>query len=188
MRGYFIDATRTILKGEGIHAVSVRNVAQIAGYSYATLYNYFKDIKELVFECVCGFQDECKDFVEKQTGNEEPGLRRIRGIAISYMKYFVEYPGIFELFYIENHSTNSPKHNSDELINNFLERLCEDDWNHLILQGMISIDKKEELVRQLKYLTVGMMVFYLHKREKMEYQEFFNSAHRQISALFAETI
>jgi len=188
MRGYFIDATRTILKGEGLRAVSVRNVAQIAGYSYATLYNYFKDVKELVFECVCGFMDECREFVEKQTAEQEPGLRRIRAVSIAYMKYFVEYPGIFELFFIENHSSNSPRHNSDELINNFLEKLCEEDWNKLVSDGMISTDKKEELVRQIKYLTVGMMIFYLHRREKMEYTEFFNNAHRQISALFAETI
>ncbi|NCD10629.1 MAG: TetR/AcrR family transcriptional regulator, partial [Negativicutes bacterium] len=104
MRGYFIDATRTILKGEGLRAVSVRNVAEIAGYSYATLYNYFRDVKDLVFECVCDFQNECTRFVEEKVGEEAPGLRRIRAITIAYMKYFVEYPGIFELFFIEKPS------------------------------------------------------------------------------------
>ena len=43
MRGYFIQATKEIIKGEGIKSVSVRNIADRAGYSYATLYNYFKD-------------------------------------------------------------------------------------------------------------------------------------------------
>ena len=39
MRDYFIQATREILKGEGIESISVRNIADRAGYSYATLYN-----------------------------------------------------------------------------------------------------------------------------------------------------
>ena len=52
MKGYFIQATKEILKGEGLRAASVRNIADQAGYSYATLYNYFKDIKELIFVCI----------------------------------------------------------------------------------------------------------------------------------------
>ncbi len=55
MKNYFIQATKEILKGEGLQAVSVRNVADKAGYSYATLYNYFKDITELIFVCVNDF-------------------------------------------------------------------------------------------------------------------------------------
>ena len=43
IRGYFIQATKEILKGEGLSALSVRNIADRAGYSYATLYNYFKE-------------------------------------------------------------------------------------------------------------------------------------------------
>ena len=55
MKGYFIQATKDILKGEGLKGISVRNIADQAGYSYATLYNYFKDINDLVFVCVNDF-------------------------------------------------------------------------------------------------------------------------------------
>ena len=36
VRQYFIDATREILKGEGLKAVNVRAVSERAGYSFAT--------------------------------------------------------------------------------------------------------------------------------------------------------
>ena len=44
MKNYFIQATKEILKSEGIKHVSVRSVADRAGYSYTTMYNYFKEI------------------------------------------------------------------------------------------------------------------------------------------------
>ena len=44
VRSYFVQAANEILRGEGITNLSVRNVSEKAGYSYATLYNYFKNI------------------------------------------------------------------------------------------------------------------------------------------------
>lgn len=78
MKGYFIQATKKILKGEGLKAVNVRNIAREAGYSSATLYNYFKDIKDLIFECVKDFQSECEEIVKFETQNSERGLYRIK--------------------------------------------------------------------------------------------------------------
>ena len=52
IKGYFLDAAKHLLRTKGLQGVSVRSVASLAGYSYATLYNYFKDIKELLFRCV----------------------------------------------------------------------------------------------------------------------------------------
>jgi len=187
MRGYFIDATRSILKSEGLKVVSARNVAEIAGYSYATLYNYFKDIKELIFECVLGFQDECTAFVDSQTAAMEPGIPKIRSIAISYMKYFVEYPGIFELFFIESPGDLGNKQPTVDHINTFLNRLCEKDWQYALSKGLISEAKVEQLKYQLKYVTTGMLMFYLHRREPVEYSDFIKRAEDQISAIFMIT-
>jgi AcrR family transcriptional regulator len=74
MRGYFIQATKNILKGEGLKSISVRNIADQAGYSYATLYNYFKDVNELIFLCVNDFQEECL----KRLSLIKPG-KRLKG-------------------------------------------------------------------------------------------------------------
>ncbi len=49
MMGYFIDATNQIIETEGIQAVTIRKVADIAGYNSATLYNYFQDLDHLLF-------------------------------------------------------------------------------------------------------------------------------------------
>lgn len=48
MMHYFIDAAVQIIDEEGIDGVSIRKVADIAGYNSATLYNYFDDLPHLV--------------------------------------------------------------------------------------------------------------------------------------------
>ena len=100
VRDYFIQAANEILRGEGISNLSVRNVAEKAGYSYATLYNYFKNIDELLSVCIFDFIEEGKEFILDETKNIPKGKDKLEAIIKSYIKFFIQYPGIFELFYI----------------------------------------------------------------------------------------
>lgn len=45
---FFIDATKEIAESEGMKKISIRNVAEKAGYNSATIYNYFKNADTLV--------------------------------------------------------------------------------------------------------------------------------------------
>lgn len=46
---YFVEATHKIIEEKGIKGVTIRNVANLAGYNSATLYNYFKDLDHLIY-------------------------------------------------------------------------------------------------------------------------------------------
>lgn len=46
---YFIDATDELIDEEGIEGVTLRKVADRAGYNSATLYNYFENLDHLIF-------------------------------------------------------------------------------------------------------------------------------------------
>lgn len=46
---YFVEATCKIIDTEGVEAVTVRKVANLAGYNSATLYNYFDNLNHLIF-------------------------------------------------------------------------------------------------------------------------------------------
>ncbi|SHJ94496.1 transcriptional regulator, TetR family [Geosporobacter subterraneus DSM 17957] len=49
MMSYFIEATHKIIEEEGIEFLTIRKVADLAGYNSATLYNYFENIDHLIF-------------------------------------------------------------------------------------------------------------------------------------------
>ena len=180
MRGYFIEATKNILKSEGIKSISARNIANEAGYSYATLYNYFKDIKELVFECVIDFQEEGKNFILKKVKKYPPGKERIKATAMSYVHFFLEYPNYFELFFIERLSDVSNVKPTAQLITSFLYRLCEEDWKYCIDNNIYSMKNAGQLKSQLNFAITGALLFYLNRKSPDSYTEFLQTAEETV--------
>ncbi|MBN1953366.1 MAG: TetR/AcrR family transcriptional regulator [Bacteroidales bacterium] len=176
MKGYFIQATKEILKGEGLKAISVRNIADQAGYSYATLYNYFKDINDLVFLCVNDFQEECELFVSDLTNNEPKGITKLKASILAYIKYFVEYPGIFELFYITRGGDFGNKPQIISVISNSLDNACKKDWECCLKHKLIPEADTEKLKAQLRYSIIGLLSLYLNRLTPATYSEFIDRA------------
>lgn len=185
MKGYFIEATKKILKGEGLKAVNVRNIAREAGYSYATLYNYFKDIKDLVFECIKDFQSECQEIVNSETEKCERGNEKIKMVTRSYIKYFIQYPGIFELFYLEKTGDLGHKKPTLTMIYNFLDVLYSDEWNYCVEKNIYTKDSAETKSNILKNLSVGMLLFYLNRYNPADYSKFIELSNKQIDYILS---
>lgn len=183
MKGYFIQATKEILKGEGLSNVSVRNIASQAGYSYATLYNYFKDAKDLVFECVKDFQTECEQFVHDETQLAERGRSKIKLMAQAYIKYFIQYPGIFELFFIEKTHDLAGRQPTVQLIATFFDRLCETEWAYCIAKTDLSTGEASRMKASINYVVLGMLLLYLTRRHPATYKEFNQIVDEQLTAL-----
>lgn len=175
MKRYFVDATKEILKGEGLKAVNVRAVAQKAGYSFATIYNYFTDAKDLVFECVKDFLDECRLSVESSTELMAPGEERIKAKTRLYVNYFVQYPGIFELFYIEKPNELQGRQSTIDLIQSFYFELCKADWGKMIEDELIGEEEAERKNRILNYTIIGLLLLYINRREPKSYTDFVNA-------------
>ena len=135
IKTYFLDSAKNLLRAEGLKGVSVRNVAYRAGYSYATLYNYFKDINDLLFRCVEDFCQEVGDFVAARTEGGAPGREGLRRTARAYVEYFVEYPGVFELFFLERLGGFGDRTETAALITGLLGRLCEPRLAECIADG-----------------------------------------------------
>lgn len=48
MMSYFIDAAHQIIESEGIDSLTIRKVADLAGYNSSTIYNYFSNLDNLI--------------------------------------------------------------------------------------------------------------------------------------------
>ncbi|MCW3465030.1 TetR/AcrR family transcriptional regulator [Chitinophaga nivalis] len=176
VRGYFIAATKDLLKSEGLKSVSVRNVADKAGYSFATLYNYFKDAKDLVFLCVKDFREECREYVAERSQNVAAGNRRLKTIVLAYMEYFIQYPGIFDLFFNEKLADIDKKGDTSELVTALLEELCTADWEHLVEKGILTSREATHKKAALLFGSIGMLSLYLNRRHPASYALFTKQA------------
>lgn len=176
IRGYFIDATKEILKSEGLKSVSVRNIAERAGYSFATLYNYFKDVKDLVFLCVQDFQEECSAYVAERSSKAPRGEKRLKAILLAYLEYFVQYSGIFELFFVEKLSDLNRQPDTAPLITGFLDSLCEEEWKYLIALKSLTPAAASHKKAALLYGTTGLLLLYINRQMPVGYPAFLKAA------------
>ena len=184
MKNYFVQGAKEILKGEGLRGISVRNVAERAGYSYATLYNYFKDIKDLIFECVKDFQEEGEEFVNAEVSESIHGIEKIKSITKAYMKFFIQYPGIFELFYVERTINLASKQPTIELINTFLDRLCNEEWEYSIKNKLLKRKNADEMKNKLRYVVPGILLLYLTRNYPATYKEYIDITNEQFNYIF----
>ncbi len=103
MMKYFIDAAKTLMKQEDIKELSVRKIADLAGYSYATLYNYFRDLEHLLWHVIVDILDELAEKLQMVVQSEEhTGIDKIKESGRIYVNYFLENPNAFRLAFTSN--------------------------------------------------------------------------------------
>ena len=115
MMSYFIKATDQVITEEGIEAVNIRKVAQLAGYNSATLYRYFDDLDHLIYYAMMKYlvdynmtlaqkQKECKDAEERVYLVWEEFSRAAFANPVAYRYIFfsrhgVQDPGALQEYY-----------------------------------------------------------------------------------------
>ncbi|MFC1568961.1 TetR/AcrR family transcriptional regulator, partial [bacterium] len=134
---------------------------------YATLYNYFKDIRDLIFCCIEDFMDECHNFVLEQKTGISPGKEGLKATSQNYAKFFIQYPGIFKLLYEQNdiasHASNFVK------IDQFFKSLTDPDWNLLSQQHKSTASME---AREIHNLAIhGLLLFYLNQRKTFDFHK-----------------
>lgn len=174
MKGYFLTAAKELIRGEGLAVVSTRNVAERAGYSYATLYNYFKDIRDLVFSCVEDFMSECREFVAKEVPATASGEKGLIAVSSGYAKFFIQYPGIFDLFFQEKADKISSAKSNLNAIDALFDSLVEPKW-HLVVEQKKAKSKSFSQAQEVHKLAIhGLLMFYLNNRTNWDYKALMN--------------
>jgi AcrR family transcriptional regulator len=99
VKSYFIEAAKNIIATEGAENVSVRKVAEQAGYTFTTIYNYFKDLNELLQEVKNTMILDLMDYMKDIPPVETYDLEDVRKLNRLYIEYFINRPNIFTFFY-----------------------------------------------------------------------------------------
>jgi len=144
-------------------------------------YNYFNDLKDLVFECIAEFMNECDQLVRKKTEGKASGFERINAAHRSYVDYFVQYPGIFDIFYIEKMSDFPGRKETGTIIRGFHRDLAAEDWEFCVSSGLISPETTEQMKDDLVVRIAGMLIYYLNRNYPSSYKEFTSSIDRMLS-------
>lgn len=99
----FIQAAKDIIEREGIEGVSARKIGELSGYSYATIYNYFKDIKELLAYCAYDLLRDCSIKMKSIKTEHLAWMEVLHRYNEVYVRYFADKPDYFHLVFVQDY-------------------------------------------------------------------------------------
>lgn len=99
MRRRIVDAAVQMIVEEGYEKVSIRNIADKIEYSPATIYLYYKDKDELLYDVQSqAFATLAEEFREKI--NAEDPFKRLEQLAVAYLEFSRQHPELYDLMFI----------------------------------------------------------------------------------------
>lgn len=155
-RGYFLEAAKQIISSEGVESVSARKIADIAGYSYATIYNYFKDIDELLGKTKALMVADVMRHMRDVMDFEPQSIEDIKRLLAAYIRYHLNHPHIFRFFYLHRLSGDEACKEQYDFSAPWAET-----FRFLVERGNIKEDEVESCAKTLIYAAHGLLVLFL---------------------------
>jgi len=151
---YFLQSAKEMICAEGVDSVTVRKVADAAGYTYPTLYNYFEDLNELLWETRRFMIRELADTMRQTMCDPIHSVEDIKKVFQVYMEYYLENPHVFEFFYLRR--LREPSKKSDEAGPDF-GAMWNETFSSFILSGRLRETDIEAVAKICIYAMHGML-------------------------------
>ncbi len=182
MKGYFIEAAGRVVREDGVSNLTVKKVADLAGYAPGTLYNYFTDLNDLLFHCAVDFLDECRDYVLKQAENNKGIKARLISLTHAYCEYFIENPNIFKLVFLED-INNIPDNLRSQAYIPEVTLVLHQTLVESAREGIIPEEKVDIIENLIGSSTHGHLLFFIKGRSVMSREEIFELIEGEIDYL-----
>lgn len=104
-----IDAVKEIIATEGTESISVRKVADMAGYSYATIYNYFADLNELLWYVTADYLDEIIGIFAAIDPANKTGPELFKEAYKTYVLFYLDNPAVYRFLFFMDLGPPPPK-------------------------------------------------------------------------------
>ena len=179
---YFIDATEELIKTEGFLQVTIRKVADKAGYNSATIYNYFDELSHLLFFASLKFLRPYIETVSTKMEKTDDPVEKYLIAWDCFTEYSFEIPEIFQAVFLMDlgdHPENMLKHYyelypadlvavPEELLPGLMKHSITERGrfaiNFIVQAGLLDQPQAEELNELTNLIWQGMFSNLLNKR------------------------
>ncbi len=170
MKKCFTDAAKEILINEGVVNVSVRKVGEVTGYSYATIYNYFKNLEHLLWSVGLDFIQDIITIYENDFIKEVYTIEDLNELFIRYIDYYFTKPNVFKFFFFYQVG-DPPEELKIELKRPSLEKYTINILQNLVHQNVIE-QKEVKIISGLITNSVhGLLLMYFSNKRIITKEE-----------------
>ena len=181
-RKYFLKAAKEIIIQEGHEHVSVRRVADIAGYSFPTMYKYFKDVNELLWDAKQDMINDLVIYMHNAMPQEVYDINLIKKLFHTYIEYYFENPNVFKFFYFHQLTKPHEGENHTELQIDFTA-MWKETFKGFVLNGRLQANDVEITAKTLIYAIHGILTLYLSSNGDLTRDNVYKDADKIIDHL-----
>ncbi|RJS50293.1 TetR family transcriptional regulator [Bacillus sp. PK3_68] len=188
MMSYFIDATAQIIEKEGIEKVTIRKVADLAGYNSATIYNYFSDLSHLISFASMKFLKKYTDALPEYLSKAKTPLEKYFLIWECFCKYSFESPQIYYAVFSSDlgvHPSNLsdyydffptdllglPENLKDMFLESNLPRRTRIALQQCVTENYIKESEADQLAESHYLIWQGMLTMFINNRSNYSVKE-----------------
>lgn len=186
---YFVEAATDLISEEGTEHITIRKVADRAGYNSATIYNYFDEFSHLLFFASMRLMKEYTEEVALRIKQADTALAQYRASWQCFSEYSFRNPEIFYTVFIRDLGDNPENllekyydfYPSDlvdvpmEIRSSLLEPRVEKRGNPILQraveEGSLPADKRDSLNEITILIWQGMMMSFLNNRLEITAEE-----------------
>ena len=100
----FIEATQELILNEGIENLSIKKIADTAGYNTATIYNYFEDLEELILYSSIDYLKIYLKDLKSEINSNMKAIEMYETIYKVFVHHSFEKPEIFHTLFFGKYS------------------------------------------------------------------------------------
>lgn len=166
IRAYFAETAMNMIKAEGIQSVSVRKVADEAGYSLGTIYNHYENLDEMLWVTRSLLIHEIADYIDRYVKETVESVDDIVAIFETYMRYYVEIPTVYAFLYFHQLEKCDKKDPALNEMPEFQERFIPL-ITFLTEKKEISPNKVMHVISMIMYIVHGLLTLYISGNDEM---------------------
>lgn len=183
VKAVFVQTTKEMILAEGAQAVSVRRIADEAAYSYATLYNHFENLNELLWHTRNALMEDIGAYINDHYPADAKGAEGVSDLFKTYIEYFLLYPNAFKFFYF---------HDLEEPRADFVSRVVDLDFNSSFQEVVAKFmagggyaPKEIEVIGKIILFAVhGLLLIYISGKDEMSRENLYEALDEMVEHLF----
>lgn len=182
---HFAETAKKIILEDGVEAVSVRKVANLAGYSFTTIYNHFKSIDELLWYTRNIMILDIFKYMQNSAGEKIDSIAGVKSLFKTYLDYFIENPNIFRFFYFHHLDTAArPVENIMDEID--FNKQYTSNFEFLFKSEQFSTEEIKVLIKTLIYSVHGMLTLFISDNDDLRVEAVYKDINEIIDLLLRD--
>ena len=181
---YFIDAACEIIRNDGMQCVTIRNVAEKAGYNSATIYSYFKNFSHLLLRAHIKFESELLQRINKDIIVNE-SIERYQvwpRIYVIMADYYLSNPNIFECIFVWKYEGGIPEElRMARAKQSAFAQYIEKNLRKISVETEVPLNYIYEINDACLSMTIGAVLLFIKQRFAQPRETLIKNLEKQIS-------